>query len=386
MARIPVGGRSGIGGDDRVVGQDRGELGEQSQRIDRVGRYPGLHVHRLPPAGDVGLDALAPRPVLFALELRDQCSQRGPGVRHQVDLVRVPHADEPGVDVDLYSARLSVIGHELAVGEARPHGEQRVAAGHHLVARPGAEQADGSGDPGQLVGQHVLAQQGLRGARTEQVGRLGEFGVRPPGPGADQHRDLGAGVEDVGGPPDGVVVRGDLRKVETEAGRHHLEGVGRWRVRQLLHVGGDDEGRRRTLRERGADGAVEDVGQLLGHVHGLHVVGGHVLVQARQVHLLLIGAAHRAPVGLPDDRYHGNVVQLGVVEAVEQVDRARAGRRHTHPDPAGELRVSDGFEGAHLLVPGLHEPGVVVGSTPRGEDPVDAVARVREHVLDVPRP
>ena len=39
---------------------------------------------------------------------------------------------------------------------------------------------------------------------------------------------------------------------------------------------------------------------------------------------MLVGAAHGAAVGLADDRDDGHVVQLGVVQAVEQVDGARA--------------------------------------------------------------
>ncbi len=82
----------------------------------------------------------------------------------------------------------------------------------------------------------------------------------------------------------------------------------------------------------------------------------------------------------------GHVVELGVVQAVEQVDRARARRGHADADPAGELRVADRLERAHLLVPGLDELRLVVGAAPGGEDAVDAVAREGEHVLDAPVP
>jgi len=80
------------------------------------------------------------------------------------------------------------------------------------------------------------------------------------------------------------------------------------------------------------------------------------------------------------------VIQLRVVEAVQQVDRAGAGRRHAHADPAGELRVADGLEGRHLLVPRLDELRLVLRPSPGREDPVDAVAGVGEHVIDAPGP
>ena len=56
---------------------------------------------------------------------------------------------------------------------------------------------------------------------------------------------------------------------------------------------------------------------------------------------------------------------------------------HT-PDPAGELGVPDGLEGGHLLVPGLDELRLVLGPAPRGQDAVDPVTGIGEHVPHVP--
>src|SRR5699024_5678378 len=78
------------------------------------------------------------------------------------------------------------------------------------------------------------------------------------------------------------------------------------------------------------------------------------------------------------------MVQFGVVETVEQVNPAGAGRGGAHPDLPGELRVADRFESRHLLVPGLDEHRVVVRAFPRGEQFVDAVTRIGEDVFDVP--
>ena len=135
----------------------------------------------------------------------------------------------------------------------------------------------------------------------------------------------------------------------------------------------------------GADRPVEDVRQLLGD--------GHRLARSREATSLYrlcrsTSCWYEPPIalrcGLADDRHHRHMVELGVVQPVEQVDRARARGRRAHAEPAGELGVADRLEGGHLLVPGLDEPRPVVGPPPGREQPVDAVARVAEDVLDVP--
>ena len=76
-------------------------------------------------------------------------------------------------------------------------------------------------------------------------------------------------------------------------------------------------------RDQGrADRAVDRQRELLGDVDLDEVLARDVREQRLQVDLLLVGAAHRAALGLADDRDDGHVVQLGVVEPVEQVDRA----------------------------------------------------------------
>ena len=151
-------------------------------------------------------------------------------------------------------------------------------------------------------------------------------------------------------------------------------------------VGGDDDGGGRGFAERDADRAVDQVGQLLGHGAHLHVVAADVFEQAEQVDFLLVGAAHRRAFGLSDDGHHRHVVELGVVEAVEQVYRSRAAGRHAHPDLAGELGESDGFEGRHLLVAGLHELRFVAGALPGRQQAVDAVPGEAEDLLHTPFP
>src|SRR5512132_1735665 len=73
-----------------------------------------------------------------------------------------------------------------------------------------------------------------------------------------------------------------------------------------------------------AHGAIDEVRCLPGVVAFAEVLVRDVLEQRVQVDLLLEVAAERHPLLLADDRHHRRAVELGVVEAVEQVDRARA--------------------------------------------------------------
>jgi hypothetical protein len=72
------------------------------------------------------------------------------------------------------------------------------------------------------------------------------------------------------------------------------------------------------------------------------------------------------------------VVELGVVEAVEEMDRTRATGGHADAQLAGELGVSARHERGHLLMPYLDELGplAVARAPKRAHQAVDAVARV----------
>jgi hypothetical protein len=78
------------------------------------------------------------------------------------------------------------------------------------------------------------------------------------------------------------------------------------------------------------------------------------------------------------------VVELGVVQAIEQVHGAGARSGDADAEAAGELRIADCLERAHLLMPGLDELQVGLGPAPGGENAVDAVTREAEHLVDSP--
>ena len=324
VAGIPVGGAAGVGGHDGVGRQPRGKLVEDPHRVHRVGIGHRPPLDHLPPVRDLALDLFPPRPVGLAFQQRDERAQGGLGVSDQVQLVRVAHPDPLAGPVDLDRPGLVERRQELGIGEVRADGQQGVAAHHQLVGGGGAQQSDRSGHPGQLIGEHVLAQQRLCRAGTEQIGDLAYFLGTSSSALADQQRDLLAGVEDLGGLTyRGIVGLADRRR-QAQAGGNLLERMLGRDVVQVEDVGGKDQAGRGMLGHRDANGPVDQIRQLLRHGAHLDVVAADVLVQAEQIDFLLVGAAHRRPLGLPHDRHHRNVVELGVVQAVEQVDRTRA--------------------------------------------------------------
>src|SRR5690606_1665504 len=160
--------------------------------------------------------------------------------------------------------------------------------------------------------------------------------------------------------------------------RRRLDGV------HLLDVVRKDDAGDRALRLRDADRAVHERAGLGRRRADLDVLGRDILEQVGKVDLLLEVAAERDGGGLPHDRHHRLVVHLRVIEAVQEVDRARPRRRYAHTDLAGELRVRARHERGHLLVPDLDVFHPVAGAIQRAEEAVDAVAGVAEDPADPP--
>ena len=298
----------------------------------------------------------------------------------------VADADHVGLDVDLDAACLAFLRQELRVREARADHEQRVAALHHVVARDRAEEADRAGHERKVVGEDVLAEQCLGDSGTEEVGDTLELLGGTAGALADEHRDLLPLVEDLGCVLDVVLLRQDARPAVADA---RVDGaVGARRRLDGFHLGDvvrDDDRADTAVVEGDPAGAIDEVPRLR-RVHAVLDVLGHVREQDRQVDLLLVVRAERGALLLADDRDDGHVVELRVVEAVEEVDRARTGGRHADPERvgAGKLRVTARHEGGHLLVAGLDEVGVAVGPVERAEEGIDPVAGVAVDPVDAP--
>ena len=114
------------------------------------------------------------------------------------------------------------------------------------------------------------------------------------------------------------------------------------------------------------------------------VVGGHVAEELEDVDLLLEVRADHVVVRVPGDGQDRGVIELGVVEAVEQVDGPGPAGGEADAQPPGELGVAAGGEGRRLLVPALDEADLVLVLAQGLEDPVDPVAGQAEGRVHAP--
>jgi len=305
------------------------------------------------------------------------------GVAHQVHLHRVAQAEHVGLQVDLHATGLTFLGQEFGIREARADHQQGVALAHQPVAGFGAEQADGTGDPRQIIGQHSLAQQRLGHPCAEFFRSRNDLlgGLQRAGP--NQYRHLAPSVEHVGGALQ-VLVEGDYFGLAVaNAGMHRAMGSGRLVVGQVLQIVGQDDGGDPALTDRGAHSAVEQVADLFRRGCLLDEGTGHILEHRQQVELLLVVPAKRGARLLTDDGQHRLVVHARIVEAGEQVRGTRAGGSDAHAQFAGELGVGAGHERGHFFVAGLDELDLAVGPAQGTEHAIDAIAGVAK---DAPHP
>jgi hypothetical protein len=114
------------------------------------------------------------------------------------------------------------------------------------------------------------------------------------------------------------------------------------------------------------------------------VVCRDVLVQLVHRDFLLVPGAEDRGLLRAGDGQHRHVVELGVVQAVQQVDPARPGGGQAHAELTGGLGVRGGHECGGLLVVDEDEPDLVLVPPQALHDPVDAVAGNPEHGIDAP--
>src|SRR5690606_33084014 len=94
--------------------------------------------------------------------------------------------------------------------------------------------------------------------------------------------------------------------------------------------------------------------------------------------------AERGPLLLADNGQHRLMVELGVVQAVQQVNRTWPRRRQADADFAGELRMRASHECGQFLVPRLHEADAVAGPVESADDAVDAVSGIAVDPVHAP--
>lgn len=267
---------------------------------------------------------------------------------------------------------------KLGIGKARPDHQQGVALHHQVIARLGAEKTDGPGHPGQPVRRHGLAKERLGHPGAEDLRDRNNLIGSPKRPGAHQHRHLAAGVQHLGRAMEVRILRHDFGAGVAHSAEHSPMLTWRLLVSQVLQIAGEDEDADSVLRHGDANPPVHHVAHLGGDLGLLHVIG-HVGEHPVEVELLLVVRAASRPGGLADDGQHRRMVELGVVEAGDEVRRAGAPGREADADLAGELRVGAGHERRHLLVAHLDELDLSLSALESAEHAVDAIARVAEN-------
>src|SRR5487761_168302 len=79
-------------------------------------------------------------------------------------------------------------------------------------------------------------------------------------------------------------------------------------------------------------------------------------------------------ISLAGNRQHRRAIQLGIIEAVEQMNRTRPGGRRAHPQPAGIFGIGAGHERRRFLVPHLYETQALLALPQRLEKTVNTIA------------
>ena len=384
IARVPVGAGTRIAGDDRPLRQTRRQFPHHTLRIDRIGRRHRSALQNLPPFRDILLDVLPPRTIFLLLQHRQQRPQGLAGIADQPHFHRITQAEHLRLQVDLHAARLAFFRQEFRIGKAGADHQQRVAIAHQVPAWLGAKQADRAGHPGQVVGQHRLAQQCFCHAGAQRFGNGDDFLGGMQGAGADQDGDFLAGIQHFGGAMQVRPMRHHTGRGVADAGMHRAMRARGIRVRGLLQV---------VRQHQGGDAmpAFGDTHRPVHHVPDLRRRAGladeiacHVLEHAGQVNFLLIMPADRGPRLLAGDRQYRHVIHTCVIQPGDQMRCARTRRRHADADLTGEFCVRRGHEGGHFLMPRLDEFKLAVGPAQRADQSIDAVAGVAEDRMDAP--
>ena len=205
-----------------------------------------------------------------------------------------------------------------------------------------AEQADRAGDERQVVGHDGPAEQRLRDAGAEPVARpRAPRRPRRARPGPTRIATFSPALRIVGRAAEVDVVGNDARRRVADA---RVDGAVRARRLARPRSAARSFGTIRHVTVR-CESAIRIARSIRcrscsGTVAIWTYSRATSLNSVTQVDLLLVVAADRGARLLADDRDDRLLVELRVVEAVQEVDRARAGGREADADLAGELRVA----------------------------------------------
>src|SRR5205085_6185230 len=117
MPRPPGGNGSAIAAYNRIISQALAEFPGHDLRLHRLIRPRRAFLHDLPPVFHSRLRGLEKASVLLTFQKRNQLPQGVTAVTDQSDLHRVAQSYTFGIEINLHSARLVRLGHELDIRE-----------------------------------------------------------------------------------------------------------------------------------------------------------------------------------------------------------------------------------------------------------------------------
>ncbi|CDP83973.1 hypothetical protein BN975_01241 [Mycolicibacterium farcinogenes] len=191
--------------------------------------------------------------------------------------------------------------------------------------------------------------------------------MRSGDPRTAQDGDPLGGTEDVGGPPDRLVVGAhDGSSGPDRAGRP--AGLARALQEDLA---GDDDDRHAVILDRCPHGHLEDARRHLGGADQL-AVDTALAEQILRVGFLEVFGADLGTRNVGSDGQHGHAAALRIEQPVDQVQIARAATARAHGQLTGQRGVGGRGEGGGLLVPNVL-PGELAAAADRVGESVEAV-------------
>src|SRR5438552_11844333 len=376
VPRPPGGDGAAVAGDDSVGTQALAKFVRHHLRLHGLIGARLVGAHHLAPLFHSVLGLLQEFAIFFVAETWNKLLQGALAVAHQSNFNGITQADALGVKLDLHAASLLGLGHEFDVGERSSDHEQGIAIFDGILRRARAQQADAAGGVGAIVGDTGFAQQRLDDGRGQQIGGALEFVSGMQSTGAGKDGDFLACVQNLRGFIE-IGFVGQASAAREDVGRM----MGNVALAALLlfdffflQIYRDGDVRNAAIGERGAAGEIHDVFHV-GGAHDAFVEDRDIHKKLVEGHILLGESADEVVILQSGNGQHRRLVELGVVEAIEQVNAARAGSSQTNAQLAGQLGVSAGAESGGFFVAHLNEANFFLMSAQGFHDAVDAVAR-----------
>ena len=307
------------------------------------------------------------------LQQREQCPDGVADVADETEVEGHATTEVLTAQVDLDEGRALRV--ELAVREVGAEHQHGVGLLHRPVPGREAEQPGQADVEGVVPLDLLLGAKGVHHRCRETVREREDVVLGASGAGPDEQGRALGGAEQLRGAVELVGCGDDAGPAALDDGDPLVDGLG------LGDLAGDHEDRDAALLDGGAHGRLQ-------HARHLRRVGDHLAVDAAlleevlRVGLLEVPAADLRARDLRGDRQDRHPAALGVEEAVDQVQVARAAAAEDDGELTGQLGVGGGREGCRLLVADQAPGDGPVASHGLGE----AVERVPRHPVGAGHP